>query len=103
MEQAKALERELKSLKDDIHRRPELSFEERRTTAILKEKLTVLGLEIIDLGMETGVVAVLRGGLSGGTVRRGEIAVAEPGSIERNCSLSVPTGGRGDAGCTGDD
>lgn len=68
MEQAKALERELKSLKDDIHRRPELSFEERRTTAIVKEKLTALGLEIVDLGMETGVVAVLRGGLSGGTV-----------------------------------
>lgn len=37
MEQAKALERELKSLKDDIHRHPEISFEERRTTAILKE------------------------------------------------------------------
>lgn len=68
MEQAKALERELKSLKDDIHRHPEISFEERRTTAILKEKLTALGLEIIDLGMETGVVAVLRGGLPGGTV-----------------------------------
>lgn len=68
MEQAKALERELKSLKDDIHRRPELSFEERRTTAIVKEKLTALGLEIVDLGMETGVVAVLRGGLPGGTV-----------------------------------
>ena len=68
MEQAKALERELKSLKDDIHRHPELSFEERRTTVILKEKLTALGLEIIDLGMETGVVAVLRGGLPGGTV-----------------------------------
>lgn len=68
IEQAKALESELKCLKDDIHSYPELSFEERRTTAILKEKLTALGLEIVDLGMETGVVAVLHGGLPGGTV-----------------------------------
>lgn len=68
VEQAEALEPELKALKDDLHRHPELSFEERRTTAVLREKLTALGLEIIDLGMETGVVAVLHGDLPGGTV-----------------------------------
>ena len=55
-------------MKDDLHRHPELSFQEVRTTAILKEKLAGLGLELIDLGMDTGAVALLRGTRPGRTV-----------------------------------
>lgn len=58
---------ELEALKADLHAHPELSFQERRTTAILREKLPALGLELIDLGMETGAVALLRGALPGRT------------------------------------
>lgn len=61
LEQATALGPQLRAMKDDLHRHPELSFQEVRTTGILKEKLTALGLELIDLGMDTGVVALLRG------------------------------------------
>lgn len=68
IEQAEARGETLREMKDDLHRHPELSFAERRTTAILREKLSALGLEIVDLGMETGIVAVLHGGLPGGTV-----------------------------------
>lgn len=68
LEQARALEGELRAFKDELHRHPELSFQEVHTTALLKEKLAGLGLELIDLGMDTGVVALLRGGRSGGTV-----------------------------------
>ena len=68
LERARELYPELKAMKDDLHRHPELSFQEERTTAILKEKLTELGLELVDLGMKTGVVAVLRGGKPGRTV-----------------------------------
>lgn len=68
LEQAKALEPQLRAMKDDLHRHPELSFQEVRTTGILKEKLTALGLELIDLGMDTGVVALLRGARPGKTV-----------------------------------
>lgn len=68
LEQARAMGGALKDLKDQLHRHPELSFQEIRTTALLKEKLTRLGLELVDLGMETGVVALLRGGKPGGTV-----------------------------------
>ena len=68
LERAQALAPELCALKDDLHRHPELSFAERRTTALLREKLTSLGLELVDLGMETGVVAVLRGTHPGKTV-----------------------------------
>ena len=68
LEQAKAMEPQLRAMKDDLHRHPELSFQEVRTTGILKEKLTALGLELIDLGMDTGVVALLRGAHPGKTV-----------------------------------
>ena len=68
LEQANAIKEELQALKDDLHRHPELSFQEKRTTALLREKLSALGLELIDLGMETGVVALLRGDRPGGTV-----------------------------------
>lgn len=68
LEQARAMEGELRALKDELHRHPELSFQEVRTTDLLKEKLDGLGLERVDLGMETGVVALLRGAKPGGTV-----------------------------------
>ena len=44
LEQATALGPQLRAMKDDLHRHPELSFQEVRTTGILKEKLTALGL-----------------------------------------------------------
>ncbi|HPX92570.1 MAG TPA: M20 family metallopeptidase [Bacillota bacterium] len=44
-----------------LHRRPELSFHEFETTRFLAEKVKSLGLEIVDLGMETGLVGLLRG------------------------------------------
>ena len=80
LEQAKALEPQLRAMKDDLHRHPALSFQEVRTTGILKEKLTALGLELIDLGMDTGVVALLRGARPGKTVAlRADIdAIAQP-------------------------
>ena len=66
--EAQALYPALKALKDDLHRHPELSFQERRTTAALREALAPLGLEFVDLGMETGLAALLRGARSGPTV-----------------------------------
>lgn len=68
LEESAALAPELEAFKSDLHAHPELSFQERRTTAILRGKLTTLGLELIDLGMETGAVALLRGALPGRTV-----------------------------------
>lgn len=66
--EAKTLYSDMKTLKDDLHRHPESSFQEVRTTARLKELLAPLGVEFIDLGMETGVVGLLRGGKPGRTV-----------------------------------
>lgn len=68
LSQAHEISHTLQELKDDLHRHPELSFQEYRTTGVLRQRLTELGLELVDLGMESGVVAVLHGALPGGTV-----------------------------------
>lgn len=48
-----------------LHMHPEMSFKEFETTAFIKKELEKLGIEIQDIGMETGVVGVLRGGQDG--------------------------------------
>lgn len=49
------------SITADLHAHPELSFEEKRTSAIIRAQLEKLGIEILDHGLETGVVGLLRG------------------------------------------
>lgn len=58
----------------DLHMNPELSFKEYKTTKAIKERLKSKDIEIIDLGIETGVVGLLRGGSDGPTIAlRGDI------------------------------
>jgi hippurate hydrolase len=54
----------LTELRHDIHRHPELAFEERRTSDLVTEWLTRLGIEVHRGLAETGVVGVLRAGSS---------------------------------------
>ena len=65
---------ELIEFRRDLHMHPELSFKEFRTTEKIKEKLISLGIEIIDIGLETGVVGLLRGKEDGPVIAlRGDI------------------------------
>ena len=48
-----------------FHQHPEMSFKEYETTAYIKEQLESLGIEILDIGLETGVVALLKGAEEG--------------------------------------
>lgn len=65
---------ELIKFRRDLHENPELSFKEFRTTKKIKDKLLSLGIEIIDIGLETGVVGLLRGNKEGPTIAlRGDI------------------------------
>lgn len=68
LEEARALAPALEKLKAQLHRRPELSFHEVNTTAKIRALLEPLGVEFLELGMETGVAALLRGGRPGPTV-----------------------------------
>ncbi len=51
----------------DFHRHPELAFEERRTSAVVRAFLESLGIEVRTCG-RTGLRGVLRGGRPGRTV-----------------------------------
>ena len=54
-------EDEMIAIRRHIHRHPELSNKEYKTTEFIREKLTEYGVEIAEIGMKTGVVAVIRG------------------------------------------
>jgi amidohydrolase len=61
-------EADLIDLRRDLHRHPELAFEERRTAEIVAERLQRAGLEVTTGIAGTGVAAVLRGDRPGRTV-----------------------------------
>ncbi len=58
----------LVALRRDFHRHPELSFEERRTAAVIAERLHAAKLEVRTGVARTGVVGILRGDRPGRTV-----------------------------------
>lgn len=55
-------------IRRQLHQNPEVSAKEFETTALIKKILTENGIEIEDLGLETGVSAIIRGGKSGKTI-----------------------------------
>jgi len=59
---------EMVDTRRELHRRPELGFEERATTALVRKRLAGLGLAETALPLPTGAVFTLEGGRPGGTV-----------------------------------
>jgi amidohydrolase len=59
---------DLIALRRDLHSHPELSFEERRTAAVVAERLHRAGLEVTTGVAGTGVVGVLNGDQPGRTI-----------------------------------
>ena len=55
-------------LRHQLHRIAEVAHKEFRTTALIKEELGKLDLELYDFGLETGVCALLRGSKPGPTI-----------------------------------
>lgn len=48
-----------------LHENPEVALEEVQTTAFLRAQLEAMGIEILDLNVDTGVVGLLRGAEDG--------------------------------------
>ena len=65
---AYALYDQLIAWRRDLHKHPELGFEERRTATIIAEHLTSLGLHVQTGVARTGVVALLEGSQEGPTL-----------------------------------
>jgi amidohydrolase len=56
-------------IREDLHRHPELSFQEHRTSSVVAERLRALKLDDVRTGIAgTGVLGLLRGGRKGKTV-----------------------------------
>lgn len=66
--QVEARQDEMVALRRDLHRHPELAFEEQRTAGIIADKMTELGLEVQTGIAKTGVVGMLRGAQPGKTI-----------------------------------
>jgi amidohydrolase len=61
IDELKALEPELIAIRNDIHRHPEVGFEENRTSALVVDRLRQWGLDVTPGIGKTGVVATLKG------------------------------------------
>ena len=61
----RAFEPELVAIRHDLHRHPEVGFEEVRTAAMVAERLRGWGLEVTEGVARTGVVATLKGTRAG--------------------------------------
>ncbi|MCC6611996.1 MAG: amidohydrolase [Anaerolineae bacterium] len=66
--EAEALREELVERRRDLHRHPELAFEEFRTGGIVAQELNRLGLEVQTGVGKTGVVGILEGAHDGPTI-----------------------------------
>src|SRR5665213_1439010 len=73
-------------LRHDLHAHPELSFAERRTTQVVKERLVALGFELRPCPTETGAVARLVGARPGKSVMVRADIDALPVTEERSLS-----------------
>ncbi len=59
-------EQAVRAIKNELHRHPETSWEEVETTALIRREIAKIpGMEIVETGMNTGVIALLRGGQKG--------------------------------------
>lgn len=56
---------ELKAIRQDIHRHPELGLEENRTAGIVAGKLREWGIEVVEGIGQTGVVGIVKGSRPG--------------------------------------
>ena len=59
----------LRQIKTTIHQHPETSWQEIQTTQLIRQQLSLIdGVEILELGLNTGVVAIIKGSVPGKTV-----------------------------------
>lgn len=59
---------ELIAIRRHLHRYPEIGFKEVKTSKYIKDQLTQMGVEVLELGLETGVVGFIKGAKPGPTV-----------------------------------
>ncbi len=86
IERATELQQDIIDIRHKLHKDPELSFKEFRTTELIKQTLSSLGIEIVDWGGETGVVGLLKGAIPGPVVALRSDIDALPVQEENDCN-----------------
>jgi metal-dependent amidase/aminoacylase/carboxypeptidase family protein len=77
IDELNALRPELIAIRHDLHRHPEVGFEETRTSALVLDRLRQWGLDVTQGIGKTGVVATLKG------KRPGQRAIGSAGRYGR--------------------
>ncbi len=85
----------------DLHRHPEVGFHEERTTAVIREKLSAWGIEILPCGVPTATVGRIRGCGEGPVVMVREDIDALP--LKEESGLPFPSENEGRAHACGHD
>lgn len=68
IEKAKRIEDKLIAIRNDLHRHPELSFQEERTSKYILNLLSRIGVDELKVVAKTGIVALLKGEKPGKTI-----------------------------------
>ena len=97
-QEATAFSDDLIRVRRDLHRHPELGFQETRTAAIVAEALTGLGLEVQAGVGQTGVVALLEGARPGPASSHGRGGGGWPVGRSQPVVAAAYPGGAGAAG-----
>ena len=90
--EAEGLFAQLVAWRRDLHRHPELSFQEVRTSGIVAQTLSALGYEVRTGVARTGVVALLHGGRPGPTVMlraRQAISALIDDNLDQNAGIKI--------------
>ena len=85
----KEMKAELKTIRRDLHRIPELGLQEFKTTLYIEEKLKSFGITHIERMLETGVIALIKGTCSESSIAfRADIdalTITEPPKAYASC------------------
>jgi len=68
LQKASEIKEYLTKTRRHIHHHPELGFKEFETTSLVKKELESMGVEVVPLKTETGVLGILRGEKKGSDV-----------------------------------
>jgi amidohydrolase len=95
LSQAERLKGELVEMRRDLHRHPELAYQEKRTAGIVAQKLTDLGMSVRSGVGETGVIGLLQGGRGGRVIGIRVDMDALPIADEKECDYRSTAPGVG--------
>lgn len=79
-----AIKEEIENIRYTLHSEPELSLSEYKTTELIKRFCSECGLRLVDIGMQTGVIAYLDAGKQNTVALRADIDALSVAASESN-------------------